>query len=313
MKPKIVFFGNPEFGAIILENIIKGGQKPKLVVTYPDKPVGRKQILTPTPVKIIAKKYKIPVEQPNDLKEIKGKLKKLKPDLIIIAAYGRILPKEILDIPKGGCLNIHPSLLPKYRGPSPVQFTILEGEEKTGVTIILTTEEMDKGPILASLEFKIRNPKITHLELEKELADFGAKLLLKTVPMWLEDKISPEEQDEAKKTYTKIIKKSEGRINWKEPAEKIERKIRAFNPWPSAYCKVDGKTLKIWKAFVTKQTPISPKGKIGKTYLATNDKIAVQCGKNFLTIEELQFEGKRRMKTEDFLKGNIDFIGTTLK
>jgi methionyl-tRNA formyltransferase len=313
MRPKIIFIGTPEFGVIVLEKLIENGLKPALVITAPDKPVGRKQTITPPPIKTTAKKYKIPVIQPEKIKEAEPDIKKIKPDLIIVAAFGEIIPKKILDIPKYDSLNVHPSLLPEYRGASPIQFVILNGEKKTGVSIIKITEKLDQGPILASLEYLVENSEITCKELEEELASWGAELLIEIIPDWISSKIKPKPQDESKATYTRIIKKEDGKINWEKTAEEIERQVRAFNPWPTAFCKTDSKTMKIWKASTLEQTEHSPTGPPGKVYLAPNDRIAVQCGKDYLIIEELQFSGKRKMKIEEFLKGNIDFIGTILK
>ncbi len=312
-KLKIIFIGTPEFGAIILKELIISKFKPALVITAPGKPAGRKQTITSSPVKVLAKKYKIPVLQPEKISNVESKIKKLKPDLIVVAGYGEIIPKQILDIPKYSSLNIHPSLLPKYRGASPVQFTVLDGNEKTGVTIILITEKLDQGPILSSLEYLIKDSEVTYQKLEKELANWGAQLLIKTVPKWIKGQIKPQPQSKSRVSYARILKKEDGKINWKKKAEEIERQVRAFDPWPSAFCKANNKILKIWKTSVLKQTKNGPFGPPGKVYLAPNDRIAVQCRKDYLIIEELQFEGKKRMKTEDFLKGNIDFIGTILK
>ena len=313
MKPKIIFLGTPEFGAIVLKKLIENDFKPALVITAPDKPVGRKQIVTPSQVKVVAEKYKVPILQPEKIKEVESEIKKLKPDLIITAAYGEIIPKKILDIPKYSSLNVHPSLLPEYRGASPVQFAILNGEKKTGVTIIKMNEKLDQGPILANLEYLIENSEITHQELEEELANWGVELLIEIIPDWVDGKIKSKPQDESKASYTRTIKKEDGKIDWNNTAEEIERQVRAFNPWPSAFCEVNDKTIKIWKASRLKHTEYSPSGPPGKVYLAPNDRIAVQCGKDYLIIEELQFSGKKKMKVEEFLKGNIDFIGTILK
>ncbi len=312
-KTKIIFFGTPKFSDIILKRLIEEKINPVLVVTCPDKPVGRKQTITPSPVKKTAKRNNINISQPEDIKEIEEKIKEINPDLIVTAACGRILPKELLEIPKHGCLNLHPSLLPKYRGPSPIQAAILNGDTKTGVTIIKMTEGIDEGPIIASSSFIIGKVKITHEELEEELAKMSAKLVKETIPKWIKGEIEPEKQDESKATYTKKIKKEDGRIDWNSSAREIERKIRAFNPWPSAFCKAEDKIMKILKASVLKQTETGPSREPGKVYLAPNDQIAVQCGKDYLIVEELQFAGKNKTRIEDFLKGNIDFIGTTLK
>lgn len=333
---KIIFLGTPEFGKIILEKLIKympsfvlapylpsfaisfrGPFQPSLVITAPDKPVGRKKILTPPPVKILAEKYRIPVLQPEKIGHYKFTIESQNPDLIVVAAYGQIIPKEILEIPKYGCLNLHPSLLPRWRGPSPIQFTILNGDEETGVTIILMDEKMDHGPILAFEKLEIKNKKWKYKELERELANLGAELLIKTIPKWIEGKIKPLAQDESKATYSKILKKEDGKIDWSKSAKEIERQIRAFDPWPGSYCLWPrGKNifrLKILKADISPQGNHGPFGILGKTFLAPNNKIAVQTKKDFLIIEELQLEGKRPTLSEDFLRGHLDFIGTILE
>ncbi len=313
---KIVFIGTPEFGAIILEGLIKGGYKPILVVTTTDKPVGRKQILTPSVVKVVAKKHNIQVEQSETIKNLKLKIKNLKPDLGIVAAYGEIIPKNILDIPKFGFLNVHPSLLPKYRGPSPIQFTILNDEKKSGVTIILMDEKMDHGKIISNIKYQIPNNKITYENLLKELAEKGAKLLIETIPKWIKGEIKPKPQDEIKTTYTKILKKEDGKIDWRKSAEEIERQIRAFSPWPGSYVfwQKAGKIfrLKIFKADVLARKKNQSENQPGKTFLTADNKIAVQTGKDYLIIEELQMEGKRKMTPKEFLIGHPDFIGVIL-
>jgi methionyl-tRNA formyltransferase len=312
---KIVFIGTPEFSAIILERICQSNFKPVLVITAPDKPVGRKQIISSPPVKIISEKYNIPVLQPEKITEAKKELEKISPDLIILSAYGKILPKDILNIPKYGCLNIHPSLLPKYRGSSPIQMAILNGDKKTGITIILMVEKMDEGPVLASKEYKIK-PNITYKELEKELAELGGKVLVDTIPKWIKKRIKPRSQDNSKAIYTKILTREDGVVDWKKPAEFIERQVRAFNPWPGTFCNYQQsektQKMKILEANVLKQTKHGPFGPPGKTFLAPDDKIAVQTGKDFLIITKLQPEGKKAMSSADFLRGHWDFIGIIL-
>jgi methionyl-tRNA formyltransferase len=315
---KIVFLGTPEFGSIILEKLIKADFKPVLVVTGLDKPVGRKQVLTPSPVKIVAQKYKIPILQPEKISNLKSQISNLRPDLIVVAAYSQILPKEILDIPKYGSLNVHPSLLPKYRGSSPIQYAILNGDKETGVTIILLDEKIDHGDILAISNLKSQISNLTSGELSKELAGLGAELLVKAIPKWIKDEIKPRPQDDSKANYTKVFKKEDGKIDWKKSAEEIERQIRAFDPWPGAYTESRIKNqglgkLKILKADILEQTKNGPFGPPGKTYLASNDKIAVQTGKDYLIIEELQPEGKRKMPAKEFLRGHLDFFGIILK
>jgi methionyl-tRNA formyltransferase len=315
---KFIFIGTPEFGAIILKELVKANFVPVLVVTETDKPVGRKKIITPPLVKVAAQNLGILVAQPEKIKDYQEEIKKIQPDLIIVAAYGQIIPKEILDIPKFGCLNVHPSLLPKYRGSTPIQFAILNGDEETGVSIMLLDEKMDHGPIVKSSNFKIQNPKVSYQELHNQLTILGVKLLIEIIPQWLNKEIQAVPQDETKVTYTKILKKDDGRIDWTKPAEAIERQIRAFDPWPTSFAlcgenKFSIKSLKIWRAGVQKQTGVGPFGQPGKTYMATNEKIAVQTGKDFLIIEELQPESGKRMPVKDFLAGHSDFIGTMLK
>ena len=313
---RLIFMGTPEFGVIILEKLIKSKYKPVLVITEPDKPIGRKQILTPPAVKVLAQRYNISILQPEKIRDSKYEIRDIKPDLIVVAAYGQILPKEILKIPKYGCLNIHPSLLPKYRGASPIQHAILNGDKKTGVTIILMDEKIDHGPIMSNIKYQISNIKITYEELSKELANLGAKLLLKTIPKWVKAELKPKPQDESKATYAKILKKEDGRINWKKSADDIERQVRAFNPWPGTWTywqilKEKPLRIKILKARVF----ISPENKthlIGKVLVVPQNEPAVQCGKDFLAIEKLQLEGKKMTDSEKFLRGHPDFIGTIL-
>ena len=325
-KLKIIFFGTPEFGAVILEKLAESSFKPSLVITEPDKPKGRKQVLTPPPVKVIAQKYKIPVLQPPKIADIGYRIADIKPDLMVVAAFGQILPKKVLEIPKYGCLNVHPSLLPHYRGPSPIQYVILNGDKETGVTIMLMDGKMDHGPILKQMKIKL-NGNENFPELHNRLADLGTVLLLNTIPFWIKGLIQTRAQDEYEATYSKIITREDGRINWQKPAEVIEREIRAFYSWPGTYTfwKKEGKwekrgknvRLKIIKAKVIKLTGggMYPVGKVINT---PDNKFYVQCGRilagqqNFLLIEELQPEGEKPMASEDFLRGHPNFIGVIL-
>lgn len=303
--------GTPEFGAIILEGLIKKEYKPVLVITSPDKPIGRKQVLTPSLVKVFAQKYGISVIQPLKIKDAKNKIEKLNPDLIILAAYGKIIPKEILDIPKHGSLNIHPSLLPRWRGPSPVQYTILNGDKETGVTIMKMAEKVDSGSILAQKEIKLEGNE-TDDTLHDKLGKLGADLLVETIAKWLKGEIKEKTQDESKATYTKILKKEDGRINWQKSAKEIERQIRAFYPWPGTFALAENKIIKILKGRILK-TLDSTTYPVGKTLVAPQNHLCVQTGEGFLVIERLQLEGKKEMNSEDFLRGHPDFIGTVLK
>ncbi len=275
IKPKVVFMGTPDFAATILTTIIRSSLFDVCcVITAPDKPVGRKQILTPSAVQIVAQRYNIKVGH------AMSNFLNIKPDLIVLAAYGQILPKEILDIPKYGCLNVHPSLLPKYRGPSPIQSFILSGGKKTGVTIILMDTKIDHGGIVANLKFEIGNSKITYKELHNKLAELGANLLVETIPRWIKRDAKPKPQDEKRATYTKILTREHGRIDWRKSAQEIERQIRAFDPWPGTYTIYKGKILKILKA---------------------------EAVQNKLIIKQVQLEGKKPMSFEDFLRGHPNF------
>ncbi len=313
---KIIFIGTPEFGAIVLEGLVNGGYKPVLVISETDKPVGRKQTITPPPVKVIAQKYNIAVEQPKKIIDSKSQILDSKPDLIIAAAYGQVLPKDILKISKYGCLNIHPSLLPKYRGASPIQYTILNGDEETGVTIIKMTEKVDAGPIIANEKLKMKNEKLTYGELHNKLAGLGVKLLIDIISDWINGKIEPKSQNESGTTYTKVLIKEDGKIDWNNPAEYIERQVRAFYPWPGTFTfwqVLKGKllTIKILRAEVFK-SPLGQTYQTGKVLVVPPNRAGVQCGKDFLLIEEMQLEGGKPMDSEEFLRGHPDFIGTIL-
>ena len=312
---KIIFIGTPEFGAIVLEELIKGGYPPVLVVTSPDKKVGRKQVIIPPPVKIVAEKYNIPIEQPVKVKDIVSKIKNMNPELIIVAAFGQIFPKEILEIPKYGCLNVHPSLLPKYRGPSPAQFTILDGEKESGVTIMLIDDKIDHGPIVSQRKMEVEE-KETAQGLHDKLALLGARLLIEIIPKWIKKEITPEDQDETKTTFTKILRREDGKIDWQKPAETLEREIRAYFPWPGSYAlwQDRGQTIKI--KIIKSRTLKSPDEKhypIGQVLIVPQNEIGVQCGKDFLVVEKLQMEGKKEMTAEDFLRGHPNFTGSILK
>jgi len=315
-KATIVFFGTPEFAVPSLKALIDNGYHVVAVVTNPDKPIGRKQVITPSPVKELAKKHGIPVLQPEKL-DANYKLQTInyKPDIFIIASYGKIIPKDVLAIPKHGTLNVHPSLLPKYRGPSPIQAAILKGEEKTGVTIMLTDEKMDHGPILAqkaleNVRFSAEGGKVQSSkfnELYEALAKLGAELLVETLPKWLAGEITPEEQDHAKATYTKILKKEDGKIDWEHSAEEIERKIRAFEVWPGSWsmARIRGKNtrIKVIEAKIDGDRDFAVKP--GSLIKKKGDLLVASRNK-FLVIEKLQLEGRKTITGSEFLKGYPD-------
>lgn len=264
---KIIFLGTPEFAAIILEKLIKAELMPEAVICNPDKPVGRKQIITPPPVKVLAQKFGLAVYQPENKTELLEIIKNLQPDLAIVAAFGIIFSKEILEIPKYGFINIHPSLLPKYRGPTPIQTAILNGDDETGVSLFLIDEETDKGKIIVNSKLQIANSD-NYESLMRKLAELGEDLLIKTLPDFVAGKITPLSQDESQATYTKKFKTEDAFVDLKKdnPIE-IDRKIRALNPEPGIWTMLNGKRTKLLEAVLT------PEGK--------------------LKLEKIQFEGKK--------------------
>lgn len=283
---KIIFISTAEFGVPALEKLIASKYQPEFVITSPDKPAGRKQVLTPFPVKKEADKWQIPVLQPNNIGKIKEKLKEIEPDLMIVVAYGQLLPKSILDIPKKGTLNIHPSLLPKYRGSSPIQNAILNNDTETGVTIMQIDEKMDHGPILGQIKAKI-NTDETAESLHNRLAYLSADYLMEILPKYLNNEITLQPQDDSKATFTKILTREDGKIDLNKKAEEIERQIRAYYPWPGTWLIYKGKRLKILKVKVADSS--------GHQALKTKDK--------YLLPELVQPEGKKPMEWDQFLRG----------
>ncbi|MDP2930064.1 MAG: methionyl-tRNA formyltransferase [bacterium] len=324
-KLNIVFFGTPEFSATILETLIKHNLKPVLVVTAPDKPVGRSQIMTPPPVKVLAEKREgILVLQPESLDspDFKKVLENIQPDLIVLAAYGPpFLGKMILEMPEYGCINLHPSLLPKYRGASPIPYAILNGEEETGVTVIRMSEKIDQGDILAQEKLSIL-PSDTTKTLTEKLAVSGGHVLVKTIELLPKGLVLPRSQGDSSTPYCYQLKKEDGKIDWQKPAEFIERQIRAFDPWPGTFTKINGKILKILKvhAITDKMSDISPRAikesaepkDAGFVFLNKDKELVVQTGKDSLAIEQLQIEGGKPMASEEFLKGHRGIIGEIL-
>ena len=310
---KVIFMGTPEFSAPILNALIEK-YKVIAVVTQPDKKVGRKQIVTPSPIKKIAVANKIEVLQPAFLKdnvEFIRRVKELNPDVIIIAAYGLILPKEILDIPQCGVLNVHASLLPKYRGASPIQAAILNGDKETGVTIMLVNERMDEGDILTQKTITINNND-NFEALYNKLSELGANLLLKTLPGYLSGQIKPKPQEDSEATYCQLITKDMGKIDWHKSALEIDRQIRAFTPWPGTYTTWQGKNLKILSASADGSTKLTMTASAGEVF-KVNEGFAIACGQGALEIIKLQLEGKKPMTAKEFLNGYPTIIGSNLK
>ena len=308
---KIIFASTPDFGIPALRKIAEDKDfEIVAVITQPDKPVGRKQVLTPPPIKTEALKLNLPILQPDKISEIKEEIKKLKPELIVAIAYRQLIPEDILKIPQYGCLNIHSSLLPKYRGASCVQAQILNGEAEAGVTIMKIDAGLDTGPILKQLEIKLKQTE-TAGELYHELFQLGAEILAPTIKDYIAGKITPQAQDNSQATYTKELKKSDGLIDWAKNAEEIERFVRAMNPWPVAFTKTTNYQLpttnliKIIRAEreILKINKYSP----GELFVFEK-KLAVQCGRDALIIKKIQPEGKKEMSGEEFLNGYKDLI-----
>lgn len=312
--PKIIFWGTPEFALPALEFLLKNDYEIAGVVTALDEPKGRKFILTPPPVKILAQRYSLPIFQPDNLEIGSWKLEIPKVDLHIVVAYGKIIPSSILQQSRLGALNIHPSLLPRWRGPSPIQSTILNGDQETGVTIIKLDEQMDHGPILATSDKRQVTSQTTYQKLHDELSRLGAELLVETLPGYLAGKIKPKPQDDSAAIYCPVIAKKDGRINWGKPAEEIERLLRAFNPWPSAWTFWShggkNKRLRIDEVDIL---PDSLPGKaFGYVWQKDSGFILVQTGKGSLLIKKLTLEGRKTVSASDFLKGYPRIIGSIL-
>ena len=301
---RIIFMGTAELSCASLEKLAGDGNVSILaVVTQPDKPKGRDLELTPSPVKVLAEKLRLPVLQPLKARDEKfiGELRQLAPDLIVVVAYGQILPQTILDLPRLGCLNVHTSLLPKYRGAAPIQWAIADGEPETGVTIMKMDAGLDTGPILAMRCTPILPTDDSQI-LHDRLAQLGAELLGETIPDYVSGKISPQPQPAEGSTYAAKIKKEDGRIDWNQPASQVWNRLRAFTPWPGGFAFLSAAPkpllLKIWKTEVVEKS-----GEAGEILSADKTGIVVGCGQNSLRILELQREGGRRLPVEAFLAG----------
>lgn len=311
--------GTPEFSLAALESLIKSDFIEVIaIVANPDRPVGRNQTMTPPPTKILAQQHNIPVLQPDRIRKPEWieKIRELKPELIVVAAFGQIIPKDILDVPKYKSINIHGSMLPKLKGASPIQYAILEGYKKTGATIMIMDELMDHGPILTQQEIEL-DEKETSETLFKKMSPIGANLLMATLLDWISGKLQPQEQNHNEATLTKIISKEDGKIIWSETAEKIERQVRAFNPWPGTFCifkdqSGNEKRLKILDADVANREDTTDNN-FG--YLHSDDKsnLLVNTGKNYLKLNKIQPEGKNPMNAQEFLNGYAFLLNSSLE
>ncbi len=305
---RLIFMGTPDIAAIILNKIIESGKHDVLcAVTQPDKPSGRGQEMHMSPVKEVALKNNISVLQPEKASnpEFISEIAEMKPDIIVVAAYGKILKKALLDIPEYGCINVHASLLPKYRGASPIQYAIINDEKVTGVTIMHMAEGLDTGDIISSVEVPLSD-KETFGTLHDKMAYKGADLLIETLDEIAAGTAKRIPQDEKDASYVSVITKQFGKIDFDTEAKKIECLVRALDPWPTAYTYINGKMLKIWDADTVSDFNLKSvkKGTLPGTILKIDGKnIYVLCKNSVLKLNEVQLEGKKRMNTADFLRG----------
>lgn len=299
---KIVFMGTPDFSVGALDALVEAGHEIIAVVTQPDKPKGRSGQMQFPPVKECALRHGLTVLQPVKIKtpEWVDKLRELKADVFVVAAFGQILSKEILDMPKYGCVNIHASLLPKYRGAAPINWAIINGEKETGVTIMQMNEGVDTGDMLSHVVVPIA-PKETAESLFDKLAKAGAELIVETLPKLEAGEIIPVPQDESQSSHVKMMNKSLGKIDWNQDAVVIERLVRGLNSWPSAYTYYQGKSVKLWDCDVVEA---ATKAVPGTIIAVAKDSFDVATGNGALRVLELQLEGKKRMDTKSFLLGN---------
>lgn len=304
---RIVFMGTPDFAVPSLQALIDAGHDVCAVYTQPDKPQGRKQILTAPPVKTLALEHDIPVSQPNTLKneDEQARLRELAPEVIIVVAYGKLLPKAVLDIPPHGCINVHGSLLPRWRGAAPIQWAVIAGDEMAGVTTMQMAEGLDTGDMLLTYETKV-GEKETAGELFDRLAQSGAELLTQTLVKL--DEIEPRPQDDAQSCYAHMLDKQMAVIDWSKSAHEIDCLIRGLNPWPIALTTLSGERLKVFAA-----EKAAGNGEPGTVLEADPKKgLTVACGEGALGLTEIQLVGGKRMKATDFLRGHAIEVGTKL-
>lgn len=313
MTNRIVFMGTPEFALPSLGSLIGSPYDVVVVYTQPDRKAGRGKEVAWSPVKKLAVSRGLRVVQPQTLRQPEEieLLKSFSPDVIVVAAYGQILPPAVLNLPKYGCLNIHPSLLPRHRGPSPIIAAILQGDEVTGVSIMLMDAGLDTGPILQQKKVAILDED-TAGSLSDKLSRISAQLLLETLPLWFEGRIKHQPQDESLATYSQKIAKEDGKIDWQLPALTIWRRVRAFNPWPGCYTMYQGKLLKIWEVIPLPEVGIREVGRVIALSPALPAPVGVITGDGILGLCQLQMEGKRRMVATEFVRGQRNFIGSHL-
>jgi methionyl-tRNA formyltransferase len=308
---RVVFMGTPPFAATVLEALLRSSCQVVAVYTQPDRPAGRGHRVVHSAVKRLSIERQLPVIQPRSLRseEVVGQMARLQPDLIIVAAFGLLLPAGVLTLPRSGCLNVHPSLLPRHRGPSPIANAVLCGDDVTGVTIMLMDAGLDTGPILTQERVSI-SPSDTTGSLGVRLADAGGKLMLDTLPRWLGGELKPQTQDASRATYSSLITHEDAEVDWRRSAPELWRRARAYNPWPGFHTWCQGKRLKIHEA-----VPLGPvaHGGIGEVVLLDEPPgIGVVTGQGVLGLRRVQVEGKREVSAEEFARGKRDFAGLVL-
>ena len=305
---KIIFMGTPDFAAASLEALIASRHEIQAVVTQPDKPKGRKGELTPSPVKVVAEGKGIKVYQPLKVRdeEFVKTLRTYNPDVMVVVAFGQIIPLSILKMPKYGCVNIHGSLLPKYRGAAPIQWAVLDGEKETGITTILMDEGIDTGDILLKKTIQIDTDETSGSLFDKLMA-LGAKAILETLDELEKGSLTPIKQGESPTAYAKMLTKAMGLIDFTKSEKELDCFVRGMNPWPSAYTLLAGKTLKLWKVRV-----VEGSGKAGSVIEIGKESFTIACGEGAIEVLEVQLEGKKRMSAGDFLKGSSLNIGQEL-
>ena len=306
---KIIFMGTPDFAVGTLRSLAEAGHEITLVVSQPDKPKGRGHAMVPTPVKVVAEELGIPVFQPVKIREAKDVLEKTEADVCVVAAFGQIIPASILHMKNYGCVNVHASLLPKYRGAAPIQWVVIDGEKESGVTTMMMDVGLDTGDMLAKAIVPL-DEKETGGSLFDKLSEAGGRLCVETLAKLEKGEITPEKQGESPTAYASMLDKKMGNIDWNKSAVVIERLVRGLNPWPSAYTHLDGKTLKIWACDVLPQS--ASKGESGEILEVTKDAIHVQTGDGILVLREIQLAGKARMDAGAFLRGYKVVPGTVL-
>lgn len=298
---RIVFMGTPEVAAFSLERLFEAPEPVVGVVTQPDRPAGRGRKTILSPVRRVAEIHGVPALAPEKIRDPSffDVLSKWAPDLIVVVAFGRILPRQILELAPHGCLNVHYSLLPKYRGAAPVPWAIIGGEEKSGVTTMRLVEKLDAGPIFLQREISVA-PNDTTASLQAKLAPVGAELLVETIAGLKAGNLTPQAQDESKVTYAPVLKKEDGLIDWNLPAVSIERRVRGFNPWPSAYTYLAGNLLKIHRARVIE---MAEKASPGEVLKADKEGLWIATGAGALSLEEVQLENRKKLTAREFLNG----------